>query len=72
MASTPNLGSPIDRVTREIAMQAELLALHFALDGPGAAQASAALLSLSRELRDAGRSLPDAQLDAPSIWRLED
>jgi hypothetical protein len=61
-----------DHLTREVAIQAELLALNFALEGEGAEQASAALIALSRELREAGRNRPGASESARSVWRLED
>ena len=61
----------VDGLLRDIAVQAELLALNFALEGEGAEQASTALGALSRELREAGRSRPDATERVRSIWRLE-
>ncbi len=61
-----------EHLAREVAIQAELLALNFALEGQGAEQASSALLALSRELREAGRSRPEAPERARSNWRLED
>jgi len=42
-----------DTCIREIAIQAELLALNFALEGTGAELAGGALQTLSRELKDA-------------------
>jgi len=42
-----------DRLAQEIGVQAQLLALHFALDADGADQASEALHALSREIRAA-------------------
>jgi hypothetical protein len=65
-------GAPLDRLTREVAVQAELLALNFALNGDGAEEASAALIALSRELRQAVRSSPGALGDSRAAWRLED
>ncbi len=62
----------VDGLLRDIAVQAELLALNFALEGQGAEQASTALSALSRELRDAGRARPDATEPVRSIWRLEE
>ena len=44
-----------ERLTREIAIQAELLALNSALGGKGAGQASEALYGLARDLGRAGR-----------------
>jgi hypothetical protein len=58
----------VDDLLRDIAIQAELLALNFALEGEGAEQASSALMSLSRELREAGRGRPDV---THFTWRLE-
>ncbi len=75
MASTKRMGSDdsngVDGLLREIALQAELLALNFALEGQGAEQASTALSALSRELRDAGRSRPEATERVRSIWRVD-
>ncbi len=65
-------GSGLDGLLRDIGIQAELLALNFALEGEGAEQASAALIALSRELREAGRTRPGAPESARSTWRLED
>jgi hypothetical protein len=73
MAATPRTaheGGKVHDLTREIAVQAELLALNFALEGEGAEEASAALIALSRELRQAGRFSPSA--DARTAWRLGD
>jgi hypothetical protein len=76
MASTNGTGAEdfggVDGLLRDIAVQAELLALNFALEGEGAEQASTALSVLSRELRDAGRARPDATERVRSMWRLED
>jgi hypothetical protein len=60
MASDPRAQhtAEAERVTREIAIQAELLALNIALEGKGAGQASEALYSLSRELGRAGARGP--------------
>jgi len=63
-------GNGVDGLLRDIALQAELLALNFALEGEGAQQASTALSALSRELRDAGRARPEATERVRSIWRL--
>lgn len=75
MAATPRTGaddgSGVDGLLRDIALQAELLALNFALEGEGAEQASTALIALSRELREAGRARPGATEGARSTWRLE-
>jgi hypothetical protein len=43
--------TPADKVTREIAIQAELIALNVALEGRGAEQASEALYALSRQIQ---------------------
>jgi len=67
-----NDGNGVDGLLRDIALQAELLALNFALEGQGAEQASTALSALSRELRDAGRARPDATERARSIWRVDE
>lgn len=76
MAATPRTGaddsSVVDGLLRDIAVQAELLALNFALEGEGAEQASTALIALSRELRQAGRARPDATEGARCTWRLDD
>jgi hypothetical protein len=76
MAATPRKGADdgnaVDGLLRDIAVQAELLALNFALEGEGAEQASTALIALSRELREAGRAGPDATEGARSTWRLKD
>ena len=73
MAATNRMGADdsngVDDLLRDIAVQAELLALNFALEGEGAQQASTALSALSRELRDAGRGRPDTER-VRSIWRL--
>jgi hypothetical protein len=61
----------VDSLLRDIGLQAELLALNFALEGEGAQQASTALSALSRELRDAGRARPEATERVRSIWRLD-
>ncbi len=61
----------VERLMREVGVQAELLALNFALEGQGAQQASAALIALSRELRETGRFRPDAPEIARFTWRLE-
>ncbi|HEX8985690.1 MAG TPA: hypothetical protein VF767_09670 [Bryobacteraceae bacterium] len=42
-----------DTCIREIAIQAEILALNFALEGTGAELAGGALHTLSREIKDA-------------------
>lgn len=42
--------TPTGKLAKEIAIQAELLALNVALDSQGAGQASEALFALSREL----------------------
>jgi hypothetical protein len=65
-------GAPLDRLTQEIAVQAELLALHFALEGEGAEEASAALIALSRELRLAGRFGRGSPANFRTGWWLED
>ncbi len=65
-------GTPLDYLMPEVAIQAELLALNFALEGEGAEQASAALLALSRELREAGRCRHSATEGVRPAWRLED
>jgi hypothetical protein len=44
--------TPADKVAREIAIQAELIALNVALEGRGAEQASEALYALSRQIRE--------------------
>jgi hypothetical protein len=75
MAATPGSGADdgrVDDLLRDIAIQAELLALNFALEGQGAEQASTALIALSRELRQAGRMRPDAAEGVRSTWRLEE
>jgi hypothetical protein len=43
--------TPADKVAREIAIQAELIALNVALEGRGAEQASEALYALSRQIQ---------------------
>ena len=74
MAATNGMGvddgNGIDGLLRDIGLQAELLALNFALEGEGAQQASTALSALSRELREAGRARPEATERVRSIWRL--
>ena len=76
MASMNRMGADnsnqVDGLLRDIAVQAELLALNFALEGEGAQQASTALTALSRELREAGRARPEATERVRSIWRLAD
>jgi hypothetical protein len=76
MATMPDMaagdGAPFDHLTREIAVQAELLALNFALEGEGAEEASAALIALSRELRLAGRAGRGSSENTRSGWRLEE
>jgi len=64
-------GNGVEGLLQEIALQAELLALNFALEGQGAEQASTALSALSRELREAGRARPDATERVRSIWRID-
>ncbi len=75
MAATNRMGGDdsngVDDLLRDIAVQAELLALNFALEGEGAQQASTALSALSRELRDAGRARPDTER-VRSIWRIDE
>jgi hypothetical protein len=60
MAAIPNRPegnrTALGRLTHEIAIQAELLALNSALDGAGAEEASEALRALSRELRLVSRA----------------
>jgi hypothetical protein len=60
MAAIPNRHegdrTALGRLTHEIAIQAELLALNSALEGEGAEKASQALHSLSRELRLVSRA----------------
>lgn len=60
MAAIPNPQeghrTALDRLTREITIQAELLALNSALEGEGAEKASQALHLLSRELRLVSRA----------------
>jgi hypothetical protein len=65
-------GAAIDRLTREVGIQAELLALNFALEGEGAEQASSALIALSRELRQAARTRPAPSEASRPVWRLEE
>jgi hypothetical protein len=75
MATTPRRAADdgrVDGLLRDIAVQAELLALNFALEGEGAEQASTALIALSRELREAGRARPGSAEGARSTWRLEE
>jgi hypothetical protein len=63
---------PIDRLATEIAIQAELLALNFALEGDGAEQASEALYALSRELRQAARFAPRTSAGPRAVIRPQD
>jgi hypothetical protein len=58
-------------LAREIALQAELLALNVAVGGEGAPQASQALYALSRELRQAKSDARDIGPGARAGWRLE-
>jgi hypothetical protein len=60
-----------ESLAREIALQAELLALNVAVGGQGAPQASQALYSLSRELRHARPSARAVDPAARAGWRLE-
>jgi len=56
MIPTPTEGesSRAESLAGEIAVQAELLALNFALEGRGAEEACEALYALSHELKQAG------------------
>lgn len=51
---TEGASSQAENLAGEIAVQAELLALNFALEGRGAEEACAALYTLSHELKQAG------------------
>lgn len=64
---TAAMQSRQDTAATEIAIQAELLALNFALEGVGAERAGEALRSLSQELKQALES----QAQAPPKLRLE-
>jgi hypothetical protein len=55
-APTEGRRSALSRLAREIAVQAQLLALNSALEGEGADNASEALHTLSRELRLVSRA----------------
>jgi hypothetical protein len=60
-----------ESLAREIALQAELLALNVAVGGQGAPQASQALYALSRELRQARPGVRAVDPAARAGWRLE-
>lgn len=71
----PNLAdaecTPTGKLAKEIAIQAELLALNVALDSQGAGQASEALFALSRELAGATGRGVHVTARAPAGWRVK-
>jgi hypothetical protein len=63
--------TPTGKLAKEIAIQAELLALNAALDGQGAGQASEALFALSRELLRATGPGMHVAGRVPAGWRVK-
>jgi hypothetical protein len=63
--------TPTGKLAKEIAIQAELLALNAALDCRGAGQASEALAALSRELLRATGPGMHVAARPPAGWRVE-